>query len=57
MKPTKQDIQNIRQSYLDNPPEGLSKKQILNMSDNDLLDMDFFLNEDLDDIFDLDNED
>ena len=56
MKPTKQDIKNLRQHYLQNPPDGLSKKQILNMSDNDLLDMDFFLNEDINEIFDLDDD-
>jgi len=56
-KPTEQDIQKLRQLYLDNPPEGLSKKQIRNMSDNDLLDMDYFLNEDLDDIFGFNDED
>ena len=56
-KTSKQDIQKLRQHYLDNPPDGMSKKQILNMSDNDLLDMDFFLNENLDDIFNPDDED
>jgi len=50
-KITEQDIQKLRQQFLDNPPEGISKKQIRNMSDNDLLDMDFFLNENLDDVF------
>ena len=56
-KLSKQDIQKLRQYYLDNPPDGMSKKQILNMSVNDLLDMDFFLNENLDDIFNPDDED
>jgi len=56
-KITEQDILKLRQHYLDNPPEGLSKKQIRNMSDNDLLDMDFFLNEDLDDVFGFYDED
>ena len=45
------DIQKLRQHYLDNPPDGMTKKQIQNMSDDDLLDMDYFLNEDEDDIF------
>ena len=41
---------NLRKKYSESPPEGLSRKDILHMSDNDLLDMDYFLNdEDLDD--------
>lgn len=47
----KQQIEELRQKYIKNPPEGLSKKDILLMSDDDLLDMDFFLHEDEDDIF------
>ena len=49
---TKQQIEELRQKYIKNPPEGLSKKDILHMSDDDLLDMDYFLHEDEDDIFD-----
>ena len=49
---TKQQIEELRQEYIKNPPEGMSKKDILNMSDDDLLDMDYFLHEDEDDIFD-----
>ena len=37
---------------MDNPPEGLSSEDIRNMSDDELLDMDYFLNED--DLFDYD---
>ena len=47
----KQQIQELRQKYINNPPEGMSKKDIREMSDDDLLDMDYFLNEDEDDIF------
>ena len=47
MKPNKKDVQKLRQRYIDNPPDGMTKKRILNMSDSDLLDMDFFLNEDI----------
>ena len=43
---TKQQIEELRQEYIKNPPEGMSKKDILNMSDDDLLDMDYFLNDD-----------
>lgn len=47
----KQQIEELRQKYINNPPEGISKKDIRVMSDDDLLDMDYFLNEDEDDIF------
>ena len=47
----KQQIEELRQKYINNPPEGMSKKDIKGMSDDDLLDMDYFLNEDEDDIF------
>lgn len=47
----KQQIEELRQKYINNPPEGMSKKDIKNMSDDDLLDMDYFLNENEDDIF------
>ena len=30
---------------MDNPPEGMTSKDIRNMSEDELLDMDFFLNE------------
>ena len=36
----KQRIDAVRKKYLDNPPEGYSKKDIMKMSDEDLLDMD-----------------
>ena len=45
-------VQKIRQKYLDNPPDGMTKKHVQNMSDNDLLDMDYFLNEHIDDFDD-----
>lgn len=43
-------IQELRQKYIQNPPEGLTPSDIRQMSDNDLLDMDYFLHED--DLFD-----
>ena len=52
----KNDIQDLRQFYMDNPPDDLSKTAVKNMSDNDLLDMDYFLNESFDDIFNIDDE-
>lgn len=44
-------VDEIRKKYMNNPPEGYSRKDVARMSDEDLLDMDYFLNEDLDDIF------
>lgn len=35
----------LRKRYTDNPPEGMTSKDIRSMSDEALLDMDFFLNE------------
>lgn len=40
----------LRQKYMDNPPEGMTSLDIRRMSEDDLLDMDYFLNED--DLFD-----
>ena len=49
MKP---DIEELRRKYMDNPPEGMTSMDIRNMSEDELLDMDYFLNEDeLDDYF------
>lgn len=49
MKP---DIEELRKKYMDNPPEGMSSMDIRRMSEDALLDMDYFLNEDeLDDDF------
>ena len=43
MKP---NIEELRQKYIDNPPEGMTARDIRNMSEEALLDMDYFLNED-----------
>lgn len=40
----------LRKKYMDNPPEGMTSEDIRCMSEDDLLDMDYFLNED--DLFD-----
>lgn len=49
MKP---NIAELRAKYLKNPPEGLTSQVIRSMSEDDLLDMDYFLNDDeLDDDF------
>lgn len=42
----------LREKYINNPPEGMTSEDIRRMSEDDLLDMDYFLNEDeLDDDF------
>ena len=46
----KHQLQELRQMYLNDPPEGMTKSDIKHMSDDDLLDMDYFLHED-DDLF------
>ena len=48
----KQNIEELRKKYMDNPPEGITSKDIRLMSEDELLDMDYFLNDDeLDDDF------
>jgi hypothetical protein len=49
----KQHIEELRQKYIQNPPEGMTPNDIHGMSDNNLLDMYYFLHEDddLDDDF------
>lgn len=46
----KANIEKLRKKYMDNPPEGMTSKDIRFMSEESLLDMDYFLNED--DLFD-----
>ena len=43
MKP---DIEELRRKYIENPPEGMTSKDIRHRSDEELLDMDDFLNDD-----------
>lgn len=47
----KQQIEGLRQKHINNPPKGMPKKDIRKMSYDDLLDMDYFINEDEDYIF------
>lgn len=42
MKP---NIEELRKKYINNPPEGMTSKDIRCMSEDELLDMDYFLNE------------
>lgn len=53
----KLDIEQLRNKYIQNPPEGMTPNDIRHMNDDDLLDMDYFLHEDddLDDDFDDDD--
>lgn len=44
------NTEKLRKKYMDNPPEGITSEDIRLMSEDDLLDMDYFLNED--DLFD-----
>lgn len=46
----KQRTEELRKKYIQNPPEGMTADDIRTMSKDDLLDMDYFLNED--DLFD-----
>ena len=43
MKP---NIEELRKKYIENPPEGMTSKDIRHMSEDELLDMDYFLNDD-----------
>ena len=39
MKP---DIEELRKKYIENPPEGMTSRDIRHMSEEELLDMDYF---------------
>ncbi len=39
-------IEELRQKYTQNPPEGMTPRLVRNMTDSDLLDMHYFLIED-----------
>lgn len=39
-------LEELRNKYIKNPPEGMTSKLVKEMSDSDLLDMHFFLTED-----------
>ena len=45
-------VEELRQKYIKNPPEGMTAALVKNMTDSDLLDMHYFLTEDddLDDV-------
>ena len=39
-------LEELRQKYISNPPEGMTPKLVKDMTDSDLLDMHYFLTED-----------
>ena len=39
------NTEKLRKKYMDNPPEGMTSEDIRRMSEDDLLDMDYFLHE------------
>lgn len=43
----------LREQYIQNPPEGMTSEEVRDLSDDELLDMDYFLHE----FDDLDNDD
>ena len=38
-------LEELRQKYINNPPEGMTPTLVKNMTDSDLLDMHYFLTE------------
>lgn len=42
----KKALEELRNKYIQNPPEGMTAKLVKSMSDADLLDMNYFLTED-----------
>ena len=40
------NTEKLRKKYMEDPPEGMTSGDIRRMSGDDLLDMDYFLNED-----------
>ena len=40
------NVHALRKKFIANPPEGFTKKEILQMTDDEILDMNYFLYED-----------
>lgn len=40
------NVEKLRKEYMANPPEGMTSGDIQRMSEDELLDMDYFLNDD-----------
>ena len=47
----KELVEKLRKKHSLNPPDGMTRQDTLHMSDSDLLDMDYFLNEEDSDDF------
>ena len=47
----KEYLEKLRNKYIQNPPEGMTTEDVKHMSDDDLLDMDYFLNDEDEDDF------
>ena len=47
----KEYLEKLRNKYIQNPPEGMPPENVKHMSDDDLLDMDYFLNDEDEDDF------
>ena len=43
----KKNIKELREQYISNPPEGMTSEDIRHLSEDDLLDLYYFLNEDV----------
>ena len=43
----KKNIKELREKYISNPPKGMTSEDIRHISEDGLLDMDYFLNEDV----------
>ena len=46
MRSMRTNVGELRKKYIANPPEGMTSEDIRTMSEDALLDMDYFLNED-----------
>ncbi|ENZ20714.1 hypothetical protein HMPREF1087_05663 [[Clostridium] clostridioforme 90A1] len=46
LKMNQRYVDELRQKYIKNPPEGMTPKLVKDMTDSDLLDMHYFLTED-----------
>ena len=43
---SKKSTEELRKQYMEHPPEGMTPEDVREMSEDDLLDMDYFLHED-----------
>lgn len=43
---SKKSTEELRKQYMEHPPEGMTPEDVREMSEDDLLDLDYFLHED-----------